>query len=61
MIWLSVPLKDVTMERVRVEEFEETNMKLSIFCGYKGYLYWSEKGMRRVSFSQTEWIGDLAS
>ena len=35
--------------------------KLSIFCGYKGYLYWSEKGMRRVSFSITEWIGDLAS
>ena len=22
------PLKDVTMERVRVEEFEETNMKI---------------------------------
>ena len=35
--------------------------KLSIFRGYKGYLYWSEKGMRRVSFSITEWTGDLAS
>ena len=34
--------------------------KLSIFRGYKGYLYWSEKGMRRVSFSITEWIGNLA-
>ena len=28
MIWLSVPLKDVTIERVRVEEFEETKMKI---------------------------------
>ena len=35
--------------------------KLSTFHGYKGYLYWSEKGMRRVNFSITEWIGDLAS
>ena len=35
--------------------------KLSIFRGYKGYLYWSEKGMRRVSFSITEWTGNLAS
>ena len=35
--------------------------KLLIFHGYKGYLYWSEKGMRRVNFSITEWIGDLAS
>ena len=35
--------------------------KLSIFRGYKGYLYWSEKGMRRVSFSITKWTGDLAS
>ena len=26
--------------------------KLSIFCGYKGYLYWSENGMRRVRFFQ---------
>ena len=34
--------------------------KLFIFRGYKGYLYWSEKGMRRVSFSITEWTGDLA-
>ena len=34
---------------------------LSIFRGYKGYLYWSEKGMRRVSFSITKWTGDLAS
>ena len=29
--------------------------------GIKGYLYWSEKGIRRVSFSITEWTGDLAS
>ena len=35
--------------------------KLSTFRGYKGYLYWSDYGMRRVSFSKTEWTGDLAS
>ena len=35
--------------------------KLSTFHGYKGYLYWCVFGMQRVSFSQTEWIGDLAS
>ena len=35
--------------------------KFSIFCGYKGYLYWSKKGMQKVSFSITEWTGDLAS
>ena len=35
--------------------------KLSIFHGYKGYLYWSEKGMWKVSFSITKWTGDLAS
>ena len=35
--------------------------KLSIFRGCKGYLYWSEKGMRRVSFSITKWTSDLAS
>ena len=35
--------------------------KLFIFCGYKQYLYWSEKGMWRVNFSITEWIGDLVS
>ena len=35
--------------------------KLSTFHGYKGYLYWSEKGMRRVNFSITEWTGNLAS
>ena len=34
--------------------------KLSTFHRYKGYLYWSEKGMQRVSFFITEWIGDLA-
>ena len=72
------PLKDVTMERVRVEKFEESlckdwkwvNLvflsqnylwKLSTFCGYKGYLYWSEKSMRKVIFFITEWICDLAS
>ena len=26
--------------------------KLSTFCGYKGYLYWSENGMWRVKFFQ---------
>ena len=35
--------------------------KLSIFLGYKGYLYQSEKGMWRVSFSITKWTSDLAS
>ena len=35
--------------------------KFSIFCGYKGYLYWSKKGMQKVSFSITEWTGDLPS
>ena len=35
--------------------------KLSTFSGYKVYLYWSEKGMRRVSFSITAWTGNLAS
>ena len=35
--------------------------KLSTFRGYKRYLYWNEKGMRRVSFSITEWTGDLTS
>ena len=34
--------------------------KFLIFHGYKGYLYWSEKGMQRVSFSIIEWIGGLA-
>ena len=76
------PLKDLTMERKRVEEFEESLIwrlwmnqscfslgfisqnylwKLLFFCGYKGYLYWCVYGMWRVSFSQIEWIGDLAS
>ena len=71
-------LKDVTIERVKVEEFEKSLWmsqscfslrflsqnslwKLSIFCGYKGYLYQSEKGMQRVSFSITLWTSDLAS
>ena len=35
--------------------------KFLIFCGYKGYLYWSKKGMQKVSFSITEWTGDLTS
>ena len=35
--------------------------KLSIIRGYKGYLYWCVFGMRKASFSQTEWSGDLAS
>ena len=33
--------------------------KLSIIRGYKEYLYWCMFGMRNVSFSQTEWTGDL--
>ena len=35
--------------------------KLLIFRGYKGYLYWSEKGMRRVNFSIVKWTSDLTS
>ena len=36
--------------------------KLSTFRGYKGYLYWSEKGMQRIIFFFiTEWTDDLAS
>ena len=35
--------------------------KISTIYGYKGYLYWSVFGMRNVSFSQTEWSGDLTS
>ena len=35
--------------------------KLSTFRGYKGYLYWSENGMRRVKFFKTELAGGLAS
>ena len=35
--------------------------KLSTFCRYKGYLYWSENGMRRVRFFKIELVGDLAS
>ena len=35
--------------------------KLSIFCGYEGYLYWSENGMRRVRFFKTKLVGGLAS
>ena len=34
--------------------------KLSIFRGYKGYLYWSENGMRRVKFFKIELAGGLA-
>ena len=34
--------------------------KLSTFRGYKGYLYWSKNGMRRVRFFKTELTGDLA-
>ena len=34
--------------------------KLSAFRGYKRYLYWCVYGMRRISFSQTEWTSDLA-
>ena len=35
--------------------------KLSTFHGYKGYLYWSEKGMRRVIFFITERTSQVAS
>ena len=37
--------------------------KLSIFCGYKGYLYCCENGMRRVRFFQNKagWRLDLAT
>ena len=35
--------------------------KLSIFCGYEGYLYLCVFEMRRVSFSKTELAGSLAS
>ena len=33
--------------------------KLSTFRGYKGYLYWSENGMRRGRFFKTELAGSL--
>ena len=33
--------------------------KLTIFRGYKGYLYWSENGMRRVGFLKIELAGSL--
>ena len=81
MIWLNVPIKDVTMEMVRVEEFGESKYKdcgwvnlfflqdfsLKILSGnslqYVGIrgIYTGVFGMRKVSFSQTEWFGDLAS
>ena len=35
--------------------------KLSTFCGYKGYLYWGENGMRRVRFFKIELASDLDS
>ena len=35
--------------------------KLSTFHGYKEYLYWSEKGMRRVIFFITERTSQVAS
>ena len=77
-----MPLKDLTMERKRVEKFEETLMyrlllnqscfslgflsqnslwKLSYICGYKGYLYWSERGMWNVRFYKTGVARGLAS
>ena len=34
MIWLNVPLKDVTMERVRVEKFGETKRNLVFLQGF---------------------------
>ena len=74
------PLKDITMERVRVKEFEEylcvdwsqsffslgflsqySLWKLSTYHGYKGYLYRSENGMRRVRFFKTKLAGGLDS
>ena len=41
MIWLNVPLKDITMERVRVEKSGETKMKIvdgSILFFFRVYL-----------------------
>ena len=35
--------------------------KLSIFCGYKGYLYWSERGMWNVRFYKTGVARSLTS
>ena len=35
--------------------------KLSFFCGYKGYLYWGEKGMWNVRFFKTGLAHGLAS
>ena len=35
--------------------------KLSIIRGYNGYLYWCVFVIRKVSFSQIEWSGNLAS
>ena len=35
--------------------------KLSIICGYNGYLYWCVFEMWKVSFSQIEWSSNLAS
>ena len=34
-------------------------LKLSTIHGYKGYLYWCMFGMRKVSFSQIRWSGNL--
>ena len=40
---------------------QNSRRKFSTFRRYKGYLYWCVYGMRRVSFSQIEWTGNLAS
>ena len=73
-ILLNVPLKDVSMEMVKVEEFrlwmsqscfslrflsQNSLWKLFTIRGYKRYLYWCVFGMWKVSFSQTKWSGDL--
>ena len=41
--------------------FQNSLYKLSFFCGYKGYLYWSEKRMRNVRFFKTGVAHGLAS
>ena len=44
--------------RVSLSKF---SLELATIRGYKEYLYWCMFGIRKVSFSQTEWSGDLAS
>ena len=41
--------------------WDKTQQSWSIFCGYEGYLYWSENGNRRVRFFKTKLDDGLAS